>query len=331
MKLTKEELASLSPDERAALTGEEVEQSLAMIGDTKLEPKPAPAPAAPTEEELAAQDAAAEAAAAAAGREGGAADAAAPTPAAAAPAPAAAAPAAIEEPAAPVPAPAPAPFKVDATDYTEQRKTLATEKAEAFKKWSDGQLSDDEYATAQAQFDDRLADLVRAQTRADTLREANEQRAAQERAAIEQAEHTAMANLAQSVKDTVDYSDQTAARQFDLAFDAVKADPKNAALTPAQQVAKAHGAVLAMRGIAAPAPTAAAPSAPAAPAAKPKPRDVPTTLGGLPNAAPAGVHDDLMEQAGRLSGLELEEFLARQTPATVARIMRTADNSGIVH
>lgn len=327
MKLTKEELASLSPDERAALTGEEVEQSLAMIGDTKLEPKPAPAPAAPTEEELAAQDAAAETAAEGADSEGGTTDAAAPAPAAAAPAE----PAAIEEPAAPVPAPAPAPFKVDATDYTEQRKTLATEKAGAFKKWSDGQLSDDEYATAQAQFDDRLADLVRAQTRADTLREANEQRAAQERAAIEQAEHTAMANLAQSVKDTVDYSDATAARQFDLAFDAVKADPKNAALTPAQQVAKAHGAVLAMRGIAAPAPTAAAPSAPAAPAAKPKPRDVPTTLGGLPNAAPAGVHDDLMEQAGRLSGLELEEFLARQTPSTVARIMRTADNSGIVH
>lgn len=328
MKLTKEELASLSPEERAALTGEEVEQSLAMIGDTKLEPKPAPAPAAPTEEELAAQDAADEAAAEGADSEGGATDtAAAPAPAAAAPAE----PAAIEEPAAPMPAPAPAPFKVDATDYTEQRKTLATEKAEAFKKWSDGQLSDDEYATAQAQFDDRLADLVRAQTRADTLREANEQRAAQERATIEQAEHTAMANLAQRVKDAVDYSDATAARQFDLAFDAVKADPKNAALTPAQQVEKAHVAVLAMRGISAPAPAAAAPSAPAAPAPKPKPRDVPVTLGGLPNAAPAGVHDDLMEQAGRLSGLELEEFLARQTPATVARIMRTADNSGIVH
>lgn len=328
MDLTKEELAALSPEERAALTGAEADQSLAMIGDTKLEPKPAPAPAAPTEEELAARDAADEAAAEGADTEGGATDAAAPITTEQA----AAALEEIAQPAAPAPAaPAPAPFKVDATDYTEQRKALATEKTEAFKKWSDGQLSDDEYAQAQAAFDERLADITRAQTRADTLREVNEQRAAQERATIEQAEHAAMADLAKRVKGTLDYADQAAARQFDLAFDAVKADPTNAALTPAQQVEKAHVAVLAMRGIAAPAPTTAATSAPAAPAPKPKPRDVPVTLGGLPNAAPAGVHDDLMEQAGRLSGLELEEFLARQTPATVARIMRTADNSGIVH
>ena len=76
----------------------------------------------------------------------------------------------------------------------------------------------------------------------------------------------------------------------------------------------------------APAPVAA-PAAPAAPAR----RDVPVTLSGLPNAGQATARDDMLEQAGRLQGEDLERWMAGQTPETVGRLMCLADNPATTH
>ena len=211
------------------------------------------------------------------------------------------------------------------------RDTLRTEKRDLAKKWSDGELSDDDYHSAVEAVDDKMATLLAEQTRADTLREVNEQNARRAAEAQEKAELAAMAAVAAAAKKAgqVDYgTDKAAAVEFDSLFAAAKMSPANASLTPAQLVEKAHKAVLALRGIAAapaPAPPAAAPAAPAAPA----PRAAPPSIGGLPNAAPAVVNDDLMAQFSNLEGEDAERFLAGLPANQVAKLMRTTDNLGI--
>ena len=52
---------------------------------------------------------------------------------------------------------------------------------------------------------------------------------------------------------------------------------------------------------------------------------------GLPNAGQATARDDMLEQAGRLQGEDLERWMAGQTPETVGRLMRLADNPATTH
>lgn len=330
MKLSPEELALLTPEEAAALQDTGAETALATMADQK---PAATAGAAGTTEEVETE---ADADEGDAGNvttpEAAAATEAAPAqPAADAVTPEAAS-AALEEldTAAAPPAP-PAAFDVPATDFKAQRDTLRTEKRDLAKKWSDGELSDDDYHSAVEAVDDKMATLLAEQTRADTLREVNEQNARRAAEAQEKAELAAMAAVAAAAKKAgqVDYgTDKAAAVEFDSLFAAAKASPANASLTPAQLVEKAHKAVLALRGIAAapaPAPAAAAPAAPAAPA----PRAAPPSIGGLPNAAPAVVQDDLMAQFSNLEGEDAERFLAGLPANQVAKLMRTTDNLGI--
>ncbi len=325
MKLSPEELALLTPEEAAALQDTGAETALATMADQK---PAATAGAAGTTEEVE-TEADADAGNVTTPEAAASTEAAPAQPAADAVTPEAAS-AALEEldTAAAPPAP-PAAFDVPATDFKAQRDTLRTEKRDLAKKWSDGELSDDDYHSAVEAVDDKMATLLAEQTRADTLREVNEQNARRAAEAQEKAELAAMAAVAAAAKKAgqVDYgTDKAAAVEFDSLFAAAKASPANASLTPAQLVEKAHKAVLALRGIsAAPAPAPAA----TAPAAAPAPRAAPPSIGGLPNAAPAIVQDDLMAQFSNLEGEDAERFLAGLPANQVAKLMRTTDNLGI--
>lgn len=336
MKLTPEDLAALSPDERAALQAEDADQHLATYGDTKLavsEEAEQDKTEAKTEAKAEAKDdpgAGEEDYDADEGEEseGGTTDAkddakAAPTKEEAA--------AALEELEAPKPAAAPAPapvqYEVDSTDFAAQRKDLRDQKLAIHKEWSEGKLTDDEFAQRTVELDDKLADIAVAQGRAAALKEANEQHAKQQAEALAQAETEACAALAARVKDQIDYSankfQNPAAKQFDVLLQAAKLDPENQGKPIAEVVEKVHDAMLALRGIARP---AGAPAPAAAPAPKP-PRDVPRTLSGIPDAAPVGVQDEALEAAGRLEGEDLERFLASLPTDKLRKVMRTADNS----
>ncbi len=316
MKLTPEELAALSPEEAAALQGDDATDALNTMGDTVLTAESVDLEAiqaASSEEGEGAEE----------GADGGNVS----TPEATTEQAAAAleelAPAAEAAPALPT-------FEVPATDFKAQRETLRAEKRDLAKLWSDGVLSDEDYHAKPDEVDDKMATLLTEQTRADTLREVNEQNARRVAEAAEAAELQALQTLAKASKAAgqIDYgADAAAASQFDMLFSATKADPANAKLTPAALADKAHKAVLALRGIstAAPAP-APAPKPAAAPAA---PRNVPPSIGGLPNAAASVVQDDMLAQFNKLSGVDAEEFLARLPANQVERLLRTTDNLGL--
>jgi electron transport complex protein RnfC len=306
----------LSPEEIAVLEGSDADTHLATMGDTVLPGETTPAAAAEVESDST-QDT----------------DATDDKPADGEAAPAAAAPEKTEAAAEPEPAPAaqPKPQAFDVPDtaaLTDQRKALRDEKRDLTKKWSAGEVTDEEYADQVDALDDKLSTLVAAQTEAATLHRINAQNEARAKAEAEAAENQAMFATAQASKSAglIDYgTNKVAAAQFDSLFAAAKIDPANAKLSAQQVVEKAHKAVLALNGLAeAPKPKAEA-AAPAAPA----PRNVPPSIGGLPNASQTVVQDELLAQFNQLEGDDAERFMASLNDKQVERLMRMSDGRGV--
>lgn len=312
MKLTPEERDMLSPEEIAVLEGSDADAHLATMGDTVLpgETTPAaPAEAAEVESDSTQDTDATDGEAA----------------------PAAAAPEKTEAAAEPAPAAQPKPQAFDVPDtaaLTDQRKALRDEKRDLTKKWAAGEITDEEYADQVDALDDKLSTLVAAQTEAATLQRINAQNEARAKAEAEAAENQAMFATAQASKAAglIDYgTNKVAAAQFDSLFAAAKIDPANAKLSAQQVVEKAHKAVLALNGLAeAPKPKAEA-AAPAAPA----PRNVPPSIGGLPNASQTVVQDELLAQFNQLEGDDAERFMASLNDKQVERLMRMSDGRGV--
>lgn len=349
MKLTAEEKQGLSPAEIAALEGEGADEALATMGDEA----PAPRGAAAThhDDDDAATGAAADnqdganadtdaddggqaAAAEATKGKPDAADDGALTAEQLAEIAADTGTASAAEPAK-LPT-----FEVPERDFAAERKALRDSRTAIQAKWDEGALTDEELRAQLDEVDDKLEALAAERARADTLRSINEQAAKDAQAKVEAEFNTATAAIikaaATSTTAKVDYlKDKGAQRQFDMALDMLQADEANAGKTPTQLVKEAHRAVLVVRGLPVDAPKpAAAPAAAAAPAepAPPKPRDVPMTLGGLPNASQVPMEDETLAQASRLNGEELEAYLARLSPAQQKKLMATVDRqSGAVH
>jgi hypothetical protein len=172
----------------------------------------------------------------------------------------------------------------------------------------DGEIDAEQFAAIDAEVTAAQSELTRDQT----LAEANRQQAERvQQAAFDDLQGQIKALMVSSKGTTIDYNtDVKAQQQFDNALRLLATDEDNASLTPAQIVAEANRMVRALRGVAetaAPTPPAPAPS----PAPAPKPRDVPTTLSGVPVAAPNGVSADIQSKFALLQGEEAEEFLER--------------------
>ena len=324
LNLTEAEREGLTPAEIEALTGAGAEDALNFTADGVSTPKGEPAEELATPEEIAANEAALAA-------EG---STAAPAPA---PAPAAEGLSAEDlallaesnpEQATPTPAPAPKVFEVSTEDYDAQLAAIEAKRTDVEKRWSEGELSDEDRIKALAEAQAEANKVMRDQIRAETLAEINRQNAADAAARAEQAMNDATMALIKSAADakTIDYlKDEAAQKQFDMALQMLGADPAFAQKTAADQVAEAHKAVLAVRGLAqAPAPSPAPAAAPAAPAA-PKPRDVPVTLAGLPAAAPVGVQDATMERLAGLTGDAYDRAFAALPQAEQDRVLGLSD------
>lgn len=234
------------------------------------------------------------------------------------------------EPTAP---PAPKAFEVPADDFDAKRKVLQAERKDIIKQWGDGELSDEQYAIKLDELDGKIYEVIQQQAKQQTLAEINAQQAREAQAKQEQAENAVMVEVAKASKasNQIDYgADADACKAFDAAFNAAKADSKNAGLTLKQIAERAHRGVLAMRGIE---PLAAAPApAPAAAPAKPKPPAPPTTLGTMPAAAAQVVGDafdetfDAIEDPDEreakwasLSAAQRQQQLRRTVPTTRGR------------
>ncbi len=220
----------------------------------------------------------------------------------------------------------PAPLKVETLDYAAERKKLSDERAAIERKWAAGEegCTDEWRAQELERIEAARDDLLIRHTRAETLREQNEQAAARSKEAYDNAINAEVRRLLEASKKegaAVAYAaDPKAQQQFDLALKMIEADPDAASLTPAQRVADAHRLVLARRGIAAPAPA----PAPAPAAAR---REVPVTLSGLPNAGREVQGNDILAELNTLSGEDYEMKLASLPAAQVERLLRQADNA----
>ncbi len=239
---------------------------------------------------------------------------------------------------APAPAPVPTEFKVEERDFAAELKAVRAERSEIEKQWSDGDLSDEQRLAKLEELEERRDSLLIEQTRAQTLTDINRQTTAQQAQAQASAEDAAILALvkADSVagQASVSYkTDVTAQQDFDAALAAAKASASHAGKSPAEIVQVAHNMVLSMRGIspvsAAPAPTPAPTPAPApAPAAKSQRREVPPSLGGLPDAgrSAGSVSDENWARFSNLNGEAAERFLAGLPESEVDRLTRMADS-----
>lgn len=191
------------------------------------------------------------------------------------------------------------------SDYKTQRAELLKSKADAMKKLMDGEMEAEEFAAEEARISDALEELTAQRIRAETLIEANQQATAQ----MQQRE---IQKLIASAKAQVDYiKDAKAQKQFDVALQAINADPDNAGKDYADLIGEAHKVVLALRGIQAkPAASKTEPPPVRKPDAKP-----PVTLRGLPAASTPNSNGDFMEQMSRLSGQAYQEAFNKLSPS----------------
>lgn len=219
-------------------------------------------------------------------------------------------------------------FEVDARDFKAELAQLRTERAAIEDKWTSGEIDDATRNTQLATLEEQRDQLLIEQTRAQTLLEINQQNEANAQAKIVQAENAAIVALiesdAKAGSASLNYkTDVAAQKDFDVALTAIKSSATHASKSPAEHVAAAHRMVLSMRGIAAPGP-AAAPAQPD----KPARREVPLSLGGLPDAgrAAGGVSDEAYLKFSTLQGEAAERFLAGLSEAEVERLTKLADS-----
>lgn len=221
----------------------------------------------------------------------------APAPAAAAPAPASAAEAPAPAPAATPASPPPLNFKTRAAkDIQDDQTALLAKKADAFKQYSEGVMSPEAYMEIDAEV---TQGMMRIGTEV-ALATASQQSAQQQQeSVIDAIKRTSKA------AGHIDYnSDAAAAEQFNAALAVVSKDPAAATMSNEEFYNRAHSLVLFQRGI-----TAGATAAPASAPGGPRKDVVPAipTLRGLPSAATPNTGGGVVEQLGRLQGLDFEE------------------------
>lgn len=219
----------------------------------------------------------------------------------------------------PEPPPAKLPtYTVSAEDYEAKLKQVRADIRAASADWDAGKMDDEAYRAKVDELEMRREQLLIEKTRAETIADLNEQNRKAAIQARQDGEESAMKALATRVKATVDYAnDKVAVKQFDVAYEGLLQDPDIAKLPVAEVVEKAHAAVLAMRGIAAPAKGAQ-------PQAEPRARPAaPRTLAGVPAAAAQPIGDDI---DARLSAItdpdEREEQWARLPQAQRDAMLR---------
>ena len=211
----------------------------------------------------------------------------------------------------PVASTAPQTYRADMpADLAAKRTELLAAKAEAMKQLMDGVIDAEKYADEESRISEELEGITLARARAETLAEVNRQTAEGYQANV-------ISALVARTKTEIDYASDTDAQQtFDRALRLVGSEPDAAGKDFAQIADEAHRMVLARRGVAPAAPSAAGRAAPDRTPPKP-----PITLGGLPTAATSGAKS-ISEVAGRLTGDDLEQAFDALPDADLKKLMR---------
>lgn len=190
-------------------------------------------------------------------------------------------------------------------DIDKARADLLNKKAEAWKKYSDGTMTPEEFTAIDNEVLTGISNLAAESALALASAQAAQQ--VGERA-IE------VIKAASKAANLIDYdTDTVAVDLFNAQVNALALDPSSSKLSEAQFYSKAHEMVLAMRGLRA---SAAAPAP--APATKPPARQdmkPPITLRNAPAAATSNTGGGVAEQLSRLHGQDFEAAIGSMPKA----------------
>jgi hypothetical protein len=192
-------------------------------------------------------------------------------------------------------------------DYDAKVKALADEDAGLAAKFKTGEIDFDEFRALSTELNNKRHDLSMAKVKAEIAAEMGEQ------TAESTWQETIDSFMAKSLKDEgIDYrKDKPKEKDLDLFVKALAADEEYADKPMAWFLTEAHRMVRAKHGIQAPAVVKPGKTT------RPAPVDqIPKTLAGVPGTdGPGDMGGDEFQDLDRLEGLELEDAVAKLSPA----------------
>jgi len=194
-------------------------------------------------------------------------------------------------------------------NYTEQKAALREEKRALREQWSNGDLSDDEFASKEAEWEDKYEALQRDYLTSQALATANAQIQAQQNTKVLKAIADGAA------KQGIDYGDEAVAMVYDQKLAQVRNDAEFAGKSFAKQAAEAHARVAKLFGKATTPPT----NTPADGAKPDKRSQIPPTLSNMPAAAAPNLNQDPASD-----DLDMDPDLAEARWAQMPTSKRTA-------
>lgn len=212
-------------------------------------------------------------------------------------------------------------FKAEApTDADAKLAELRKQRLDARKKWSAGEIDEEELEALEAPIESAMAEIRQQQAVAAAMEQANRQLQAKQQADAERAARVTINRIrAEGTAAGLDYSAPTDAKptggehavEFDTQLRALGANPAWANKGFDAIAAEAHRRVMALAG------KTVAPAA-----GRPAPPKAPVTLRDVPGAARANEGSDtLIEQFKAATGLAAEKLWNRMTPAQQERAL----------
>jgi len=201
-------------------------------------------------------------------------------------------------------------------DYAEQVQALTDQDADLADKFRAGELDFDEFRTQSAELNARRYELSMQKVKAEISQEMSAQTA---EATWQETIDTFM--IAMKKDEGVDYrTDATKQKDLDRYVKALAADDDNADKPMAWFLEEAHRIVRFKHNIQAPAAKTQTSTKRPAPLSQ-----VPKTLAGVPGTdGPGDVGGDEFQDIDRMEGLDLEEAVARLSPAARAKYLSAA-------
>lgn len=201
-------------------------------------------------------------------------------------------------------------------DYDQQIAALKARDAELRQRFKDGDIDIDERDAGLAELAEQRERLLVLRAKAEISREMSEQ------AAQQQWQSAINAFVAKAARDDgIDYrKDAALANDWDQFVRVLAAKPEHADKSMEWFLAEAHKRVMALHGLAKPAPKD--PLADAKAKRKPPVDAAPTTLAQVPGSDGPGDVSDEFSDVLALDGLEFEEAIARMSPAQRERFLR---------
>lgn len=212
------------------------------------------------------------------------------------------------------------------SDYDDKILAIKDRDRALRQQYKDGEIDIDERDQGLAELSEQREQLIVARTKAEISQEMRAQSESKQQEAAQQTWQGAINSFVASTAESgIDYrKDAEKANDWDGFVRALAAKPEHSDKSMQWFLEEAHKRVMALHGIAATAPTKSKKETIADAVAKRKPpiANMPKNIADVPGADGPGDVDDQFADVTNLDGWELEQAIARMTPAQRAKFAR---------